>query len=241
MSPASQSFLGWVPTTSPAACWASGSEGTAGTGGWARLGQENIFIPPTGAYLGGQAWGCSESRASRYREASQATPWAASAMGTCRGSGSHRAGRGGGDVPGPREDDSTHELPQALFSTQLLQAAPRGAGPGCCAPSPPPRLQPALPRPVRAAEGNPTLAGSSPGAGTGSGWRGRRRRGSARRRGEMQAVSADRQKNGHSSYLEDVQGAAWVLQPAQQPAKLSVLSIHKLLSYPPSNLQKAAC
>lgn len=72
----------------PWPCWASGSEGTAGTGAqlWAGqffLGAGNVFISPTGAYLGGQAWGCRVSRASRYREASQDTPWAASAMGTC--------------------------------------------------------------------------------------------------------------------------------------------------------------
>lgn len=188
------------------------------------FGAGNVFISPTGAYLGGEAWGCRVSRASRYREASQDTPWAASAMGTCRGSGSHRAGREGGDVSRPREEDSLEE--------QLLVAA--------LPPSPARGLQPALPCPVRAAGGNPTLAGSSLGAGTGSGWRGRRHRGSARQRGEMQAgTSVHGQKNRHCSYLQDIQGAAWVLQPSQQPPKLSVLSIRKLFSYPPSNLQQA--
>lgn len=56
----------------------------------------------------------------------------------------------------------------------------------------------------------------------------------------MQAgTSVHGQKNRHCSYLQDIQGAAWVLQPSQQPPKLSVLSIRKLFSYPPSNLQQA--
>lgn len=76
-----------------------------------------------GPYLGGEAWSCRVSRASRYREASQAALWATSTMGTCQGSKSHkRTASLGGDVSGPWRRPALSKLSfSKLFSPYIPQ------------------------------------------------------------------------------------------------------------------------
>lgn len=81
-----------------------------------------------GAYLEGEAWGCRVSRASRYRDASQATFRVTSAMGTCQGSRSHRGtARLGGEEgmllrPGRKTTTALYRLSSiTLFSSHNPQ------------------------------------------------------------------------------------------------------------------------